>query len=107
MGGTGTLVGLGGAAFTDSGKLWAGDVPDGRSTAVRPSVGAGLLVAVPRRSQGVWRADVAAPLARDAYAPTWTLRISRALPYQSFLRESGDLARARSTRPASMRVASP
>ena len=107
MGGMGSLVGLGGAAFTDIGKLWAGDVPFGRSTAVRPSVGAGLLVAVPRRSQGFWRADVAAPLARDAYAPSWTLRISRALPYQSFLRESGDLARARSTRPSSMLVASP
>jgi hemolysin activation/secretion protein len=107
FGGLGSVLGLGGAAFTDIGKLWADDVPFGRTTSLRPSIGAALLAAVPRRSQAHYRLDVVAPLAPDRDATSWTLRLSRVVPYQAFLRETADLARARSARPASLLIASP
>ena len=43
----GGLAGFGIAGFADVGKLWAGDVPFGRTTNIRPSVGLSLLAAVP------------------------------------------------------------
>ena len=53
-------LGLGG--FVESGQLWAGDVPYGRSTPPRTSVGLSLLAAVPPASPRMWRVDLAFPL---------------------------------------------
>lgn len=106
-GGFGDLVGFGGALFSDVGKMWAGDVPFGRSTSLRASVGAGLLVAVPRNSQALYRLDVAAPLMRDRDAGQWALRISRQLPYSTIWRESRDLTRARALRTERALIATP
>jgi hypothetical protein len=100
LGGFGGLAGFGAAAFGDVGKVWAGEVPYGTTTSVRAAVGAGLLVAVPRRSQRFYRLDVAAPLARDRDAGSFTVRLSRAFPFGRFGLEGGDLAGARAARPA-------
>ena len=48
--------------FADAGRLWAGDVPFGRSTPTRTAVGISLLGAVPPRSARLWRLDIALPL---------------------------------------------
>lgn len=50
------------AAFGDAGRLWAGDLPYGRSTPTSTSAGLSLLAAVPRGAQRLWRLDVATPL---------------------------------------------
>ena len=100
LGGFGGLAGFGAAAFADLGKVWAGDVPYGTTTSVRAGAGAGLLVAVPRRSQRFYRLDVAAPLTRDGDARSVTVRVSRAFPFGTFGQAGGDLARARAARPA-------
>ena len=106
-GGLGSLAAFGVAVFGDVGKVWAGDVPLGVTTGLRASVGAGLLVAVPRRSQGFYRLDVAVPVMRDRDATSWTVRLSRSVPYASFWREPGDLTRARSARPATALLGTP
>ncbi|HSJ63185.1 MAG TPA: hypothetical protein VK922_04670 [Gemmatimonadaceae bacterium] len=100
MGGIGRLAGFGLAGFADVGKLWAGDAPFGESTGLRPSVGAGVMVAVPRRSQRLYRLDVAVPLIRDAPTKSWSVRLSAMAPYQAFWREPGDVRRMRAGLPA-------
>lgn len=55
---------LGVAAFTDAGRMWAGDVPFGVSTPIRGSAGMALLAAVPARSQRTIRAELAVPFTR-------------------------------------------
>lgn len=59
-----TRAAFGIAAFTDAGRVWAGDAPFGINTPVRASVGAALLAAVPARSQRTIRAEVAIPVDR-------------------------------------------
>jgi hypothetical protein len=87
---------LGFAAFTEVGRLWAGDVPYG-VTATRASVGVSLLGAYPSRSKRLYRVDVAFPL--SASTPTGSRRIevrfSSADRTQGFWIEPGDVARAR------------
>ncbi|HKO15952.1 MAG TPA: hypothetical protein VJU87_06915 [Gemmatimonadaceae bacterium] len=88
---------LGIAAFTDAGRLWAGDVPFGRSTPVRSSVGMSILAAVPARSARLWRLDIAVPLSRD---PTQRvarveLRISSEDRTAFFWRQPADVDNAR------------
>ncbi len=107
VGGLGSLAGLGVAAFGDVGKVWAGDAPFGVTTGLRASLGTGLLVSVPRRSQGFYRLDLAVPLMRDRAADSWTVRFSRAVPYASVWREAGDLARARAARPSTALLGTP
>lgn len=106
-GGYGDMIGVGGALFTDIGKMWADDVPRGYTTRLRMGVGAGLLVAVPRNSQAFYRVDVAIPVMRDRDARSWTLRISRQLPYTVFWREPAGLERARAARPEAALVGIP
>ncbi|HEY0972793.1 MAG TPA: hypothetical protein VGE02_17620 [Gemmatimonadales bacterium] len=106
-GGLGSVAGFGAALFGDVGKLWAGDVPFGYTTDLRASLGAGLLVAVPRRSQSLYRLDLAVPLMRDADAGSWTVRVSRELPYRTIWREPGVLQRVRAARPAAGLVERP
>jgi hypothetical protein len=107
VGGFGNLLGLGVAGFGDVAKMWAGDVPFGVTTRPRASVGTGLLVALPRRSQGFYRVDVATRLTRDPDAKPWTLRISHTLPYATFWRDPVNLASARAPRPSAALVAAP
>jgi len=64
----GSRAAVGVAAFTDAGRMWAGDVPFGGDTPIRTSVGAALLAAVPARSQRTIRAELAVPLMRASGA---------------------------------------
>jgi hypothetical protein len=101
LGGVGGIAGLGIAGFGDLGKLWAGDVPFGTTTAVRPGLGLGILASVPRGSQRVFRLDLAVPLVRDGPTRSWSLRLSSSMPYEAFWREPNDLRRMRAGRPVS------
>jgi hypothetical protein len=88
-------MGLGGAAFLDAGKIWAGDVPFGKTVNPRMGAGLGLIVAVPRSSRQNLRVDVAAPLVSDGgskWGVTFTITSGR----PRFWRPASDLARARS-----------
>ena len=95
IGGAGRLAGFGVAGFADVGKLWAGDVPFGTNTGLRPGIGAGVLLVVPRRSQRLYRLDVSVPLVRDAPTRSWTLRLSSSAVYQPFWREPDEVRRMR------------
>ena len=101
LGGLWRVAGVGVAGFADIGKLWAGDVPFGTSTGLRPSIGLGFLASVPRRSQRVIRLDVAVPLVRNDPTRSWSVRVATSLPYEAFWREPSDLRRMRAGRAAS------
>ena len=107
VGGISDWLALGVAAFSDAGKIWAGDVPYGRTTGVRASLGAGLLAAVPRESRRLLRLDVAVPLARDPDAAGYEIRVTTSRPIATFWREPGDIRRVRAVMPAAGTVAWP
>lgn len=66
----GRTAAIGLAAFTEAGKIWAGDVPFGVETPVRVSAGMALLASVPARSQRTLRAEIAWPFSRERGART-------------------------------------
>jgi hypothetical protein len=101
LGRIGRLAGFAIAGFADAGKIWAGDVPYGTSTGVRTSIGAGLMAAVPRQSQRLFRLDVAVPLVRGGTTRSWTARLFTTAAYPTFWREPADVSRLRAARPAS------
>jgi hemolysin activation/secretion protein len=88
-------LGLGGAAFVDAGKMWAGDVPFGQTVNPRVGAGVGLIAAIPRSSRQNLRVDVAAPLIHDTGAK-WGVNITITSGRPRFWRPASDLARARS-----------
>lgn len=53
---------LGTTIFADVGRMWAGDVPFGRDSGWRGTVGAGLRFGFPSGSRGVVRIDAAMPI---------------------------------------------
>jgi hypothetical protein len=90
---TGTIRGTGDAGvaiFTDVGRLWAGDVPLGTTTPYEPSVGIGLLGALPPGSKRLWRLDLAVPLRRGTGA-RWEARITSADRTRTFYIEPNDV----------------
>ncbi|HUQ82526.1 MAG TPA: BamA/TamA family outer membrane protein [Gemmatimonadaceae bacterium] len=89
-------LGFGGAAFLDAGKMWAGDVPFGRTVNPRVGAGVGLIFAVPRSSRQNLRVDVAAPLISDG-GSKWGVNVTITSGRPRFWRPASDLARARST----------
>ncbi len=94
---------FGTSIFVDAGKLWAGDVPYGVTTAVRASLGASLRLAVPARSTKMWRLEGAVPLNPEPGGSRWEVRLSRRDITSFFWREPPDVdaARARAV-PASI-----
>ncbi len=82
------------SAFTDIGSVSAGDVPLGRSSGVRQSVGVALILAVPARSQRMWRVDVAMPLQRRDGAGL-EVRLSSEDRTRMFWRVPSDIGYAR------------
>ena len=90
---------LGGAAFADVGKVWAGDVPYGRTTSARASVGLGLLAAVPRNSRRIARLDLAVPLTRAGGVDSYEVRFTMTTAGRTFWRDPGDLSVARLSAP--------
>ena len=94
---------LGFGWFGDAGQLWAGDLPYGERTDVFGSVGASILLAVPRRSTRMWRLEFAAPIQREMGARHWEVRLTHSDLTSFFWREPSDVdaARARAV-PASV-----
>jgi hypothetical protein len=82
------------SVFTDIGSVSAGDVPLGRNSGVRQSVGAALILAVPARSQRMWRIDVAMPLQRRDGAGL-EVRLSSEDRTRMFWRVPSDIGHAR------------
>jgi hypothetical protein len=85
---------VGVAVFTESGRLWAGDAPYGRTTTMMPSVGVALLAAVPPRSRRIWRLDIAFPLNDEAGA-RWGMRLTNEDRSRAFWIEPNDVRRNR------------
>ncbi|HUO51720.1 MAG TPA: hypothetical protein VMT93_04310 [Gemmatimonadaceae bacterium] len=75
IGSMGKLVDLGLAPFVDIGRLWAGDVPYGTSTAPKVGMGVGFLAATPSGSRRTYRMDVAFPVTADPHAG-WEVRVT-------------------------------
>jgi hypothetical protein len=90
-----TTVGdLGLAFFADLGRIWSGDVPFGETSAVRGTVGVGVLAAVPRRSRRLFRADFGVPVGGDPNA-SFELRTTANDFTRVFSREARDIDRGR------------
>jgi hypothetical protein len=81
------------AAFTDVGRLWAGDVPYGLTTPVVASSGISLLTAVPAHASTALRLDIGVPWQRRG-GPSLVFRLSY-FDYALFWREPNDVAAAR------------
>lgn len=62
------MLDLGGTAFLDVGRVWAGDVPFGTDSGWKASAGVGLRGAFPAGSRTTVRIDLAFPLERGASA---------------------------------------
>jgi len=67
---------LGATLFADVGRMWAGDVPFGRDSGWRGTVGAGLRFGFPTGSRGVVRLDLARSLGPEADANGTILRVT-------------------------------
>ncbi len=89
----GRRAALGLATFVDAGRVWAGDAPFGVDSRTKVGLGVGLLVAVPPRSQRLWRLDLAVPVSPDSHAH-WELRLTGVWT-RVFWREPDDVARGR------------
>jgi hypothetical protein len=85
---------LGVAFFVDAGRLWAGDVPYGRTTPLRYSTGISLLAAVPSHSARLWRLDLALA-SRPGRGPRFAVRLSHNDQLIGFWQEPHDVAMAR------------
>lgn len=83
------------AAFTDAGRLWAGDVPYGISSPVRASVGFGLLASGVSGGKRLVRLDVAFPVNPEPGQSGIAFRFSSADRTGMLWLEPRDLARAR------------
>lgn len=82
------------AAFVDAGRVWAGDVPYGRTSPVRGSVGLSLL-ASPRWGKRVLRIDIAMPVNPGPRDGALVLRVRSADQTGTAWMEPRDVARAR------------
>lgn len=83
------------AMFADAGRLWAGDVPYGRSTPVRTSVGISLLGSYPSGGKRTYRVDFAVPLNPEPGGARFAIRLSSADLTSLFWREPRDVSHAR------------
>ena len=81
--------------FATGGKLWAGDVPYGRTTAVHASAGVSLLGTYPAGGKRTYRVDLAIPFnpERGGFRPE--LRVSSTDRTRLLWLEPKDVARAR------------
>ena len=82
------------ALFADAGKIWAGDVPFGQTSAVRASLGLSLLAAFPAGGKRTYRVDFAVPVNPDG--AKFELRFSSSDETRAIWRQPNDLAMAHS-----------
>ena len=59
------LLDLGGSAFLDAGRIWAGDAPYGGDSGWKAAVGLGLRASFPAGGRSTYRLDFAWPLERN------------------------------------------
>ncbi len=78
-------------AFTDAGRLWAGDIPYGVNTPIRPSVGISLLATVPAGSVRLWRIDFAYALRPEEGGGRFEIRFGSSDKTTFFLTEPNDI----------------
>jgi hypothetical protein len=83
------------AVFADAGKVWKGDVPYGRTSPVRGSVGLSLLAA-PRWGKRLVRVDVVMPVNPGPFDGALVIRVRSSDHTGTSWMESRDIARARS-----------
>lgn len=98
IGGISRHVSLATAAFGDVGLTTAGDVPFGVTTDPQASLGAALLVALPRQSRQIWRLEAARPFGAMS-ADRWVWRIGASSPWREFWRDPRDVAAMRALIP--------
>ncbi len=83
------------ATFVEAGKLWAGDVPYGATTAVHSVAGLSLLGTYPSGGKRTYRVDFAFPINRDGGTSRFEVRLSSSDFSRAFWQEPNDIARAR------------
>ena len=83
------------AIFAAAGKLWAGDVPYGRTTPLHAAAGLSLLGAYPPSGKRTYRIDLAFPVNPERGASRLELRVSASDRTRLLWREPSDVARAR------------
>ena len=83
------------AFFADAGKLWAGDVPYGVTTAVRAAAGISLLAAYPSGGKRTYRVDLAIPINPEHGGARFELRVRSDDRTRMLWIEPSDVARAR------------
>ena len=81
--------------FADAGKLWAGDVPYGRTSGVHGSLGVSLLGAYPAGGKRTFRVDLAVPLNPLPGDSRFEIRFSATDHTRLTSFEPRDVARAR------------
>ncbi len=86
---------LGLAAFSDVGKLYAGDVPFGTDSPVSAAAGISVLAATPRGSARLWRMDVAYAFSGNPDGRRFEVRFSGADNTRFVYREPEDVERTR------------
>lgn len=83
------------AFFAAAGKLWAGDVPYGRTTDIHASAGLSLLAAYPSGGKRTYRVDLAFPFNPERGGARFELRFSATDRTQLLWLEPYDVTRAR------------
>jgi len=82
------------ALFADAGRIWAGDVPFGQTSAVRASIGVSLLGAYPAGGKRTYRVDLAVPVNPDG--SKFEIRFSSSDQTRGIWRQPNDLSVAHS-----------
>lgn len=82
------------ALLAEAGRMWAGDVPFGRTTSTKYAVGTSLLAALPPGSKRLWHLDLMMPLDRSEGAKL-ELRLRTEDRTRTFWREPRDVERSR------------
>ena len=83
------------AMFSDAGQLWAGDIPYGVTTPIKPSIGVSALAAIPVASARLWRIDLAYALKPDPGKGRLELRFSNTNKTGFFLPDPNDITDTR------------
>jgi hypothetical protein len=83
------------AAFSDVGRLYAGDVPFGSDSPLSTAVGLSILAATPRGSARLFPVDFAMALAGNPAGRRFEVKVSGADNTKFFFREPDDIERTR------------
>jgi hypothetical protein len=90
-------VGLATSWFADAGQLWAGDVPYGRNSPVRGSLGVSFIASYPATSKRMYRVDLAVPVNPGPGDARFVVRFLTGDRTGVFWSEPRDVSRARAS----------